>query len=369
MLARVAGGDGHPVTLIERPRDIRAMGASEAGSWLRGVRAQPSAASDASTTIVERSTLLPPHLNALAERFDTKRLASVIRRWTPASDATVVAMVPWQWPAVSSVRGRRRVLDLGDDWATLIPSRARRMRELYLRAAAEADEIVVVSEALAELFPDRRVRVVRNGVEDALLASSPAAPARARRIVYVGMLSERFDAPLVGQVLDRLPGWTAELYGRCAYRRNGSRPGADLAALLARADGRARWHGPVGRERLPDVLDRADVLLVPNRPHCAGQDSRKIYDYAARGRPIVATSAAADGISELPPHSRLGDDADELAGLICDAQYESATAGRQRIEWAAAQSWDSRWLDWSAALFGERQNGAGRERRLEGKPA
>jgi glycosyltransferase involved in cell wall biosynthesis len=264
--------------------------------------------------------------------------------------------VPWQWPAVGSMRVKRRVLDMGDDWATLIPSRARRMRELYLRAAAEADEIVVVSEVLAELFGGRQVRVVRNGVDEALLASSPPAPPRARRIVYVGMLSERFDAPLVGRVLDRLPGWTAEIYGPCAYRGNGSKPGPELAALLAREDGRARWHGPVAREQLPDVLDRADVLLVPNRPHCAGQVSMKIYDYAARGRPIVATTMAADGISELPPHSRLGNDADELAGLICEAQHEPATAALERIEWAAAQSWDSRWREWSTALFGEIQD-------------
>jgi glycosyltransferase involved in cell wall biosynthesis len=235
------------------------------------------------------------------------------------------------------------------------------MRELYLRAAAEADEIVVVSEALAELFGGRRVRVVRNGADDALLASSPPPPPRARRIVYVGMLSERFDAPLVGQVLDRLPGWTADLYGRCAYRRNGSKPDAELAALLAREDGRARWHGPVGRERLADVLDSADVLLVPNRPHCAGQDSRKIYDYAARGRPVVATTMAAGGITQLPPHSRLGSDADDLAGLIREAEHESATAAVERIEWAAAQSWHSRWREWSTALFGEGREAVGGE--------
>ena len=355
-LAKLASGAGHPVTFIERPRDIRAIAGPEARNWLRGVRSYRRRAGESAITVVERSTLLPGHLSARSERLDAKRLESVVRRWTPAWGATVLATVPWQWPAVGSLRVQRRVLDLGDDWAALIPSRAGRMRELLLRAEAEADEIVVVSDALTELFGGRRVRVVRNGVDEALLASSPPPPPRARQIVYVGMLSERFDAPLVGQVLDRLPGWTIDIYGDCAYRGNGSKPVAELAALLAREDRRARWHGRVAREQLPDALDRADVLLVPNRPHCAGQDSMKIYDYAARGRPIVATKMAADGISELPPHSRLGTDADELAGLICDTQHESATAARERIEWAAAQSWHSRWPKWSTALFGEVQD-------------
>jgi glycosyltransferase involved in cell wall biosynthesis len=111
--------------------------------------------------------------------------------------------------------------------------------------------------------------------------------------------------------------------------------------------------GPVSRERLPAVLDRADVLLLPNRADQGrGQDSMKVYDYAARGRPIVATYGARDGISELPPHLRLGADADELSALVLDALDERPQDAEERRMWAARQTWGSRWADWSRALFG-----------------
>jgi hypothetical protein len=78
----------------------------------------------------------------------------------------------------------------------------------------------------------------------------------------------------------------------------------------------------------------------------------KIYDYAARGRPTVATCASADGISQVPPHLRLGVDAEELAQHVRDAQEEPAGWAQERAQWAATQSWESRWPQWSSALFG-----------------
>jgi glycosyltransferase involved in cell wall biosynthesis len=269
----------------------------------------------------------------------------------PAS--TIVTTVPWHWPTVSRTAANRRVLDVADDWASLIPSRARRIDQLYARAAAEADAIVVASGRLASLFDGRHVAVVRNAADDRLVRAPASQPPGERRLVYVGTLSERFDAPLAGALLDRLAGWTLELYGACAYARRGDAPGPELAALLRRTDRRARWLGPVPRERLLEVLDRADVLLLPNRgDQGRGQDSMKIYDYAARGRPIVATCGARDGITELPPHVRVGGDADVLGTLVLDAADEPPQAAEERRMWAAQQTWGSRWAHWSRALFG-----------------
>jgi len=221
----------------------------------------------------------------------------------------------------------------------LIPGRARRVRKLCEQAAEEADEIVAVSERLQDLFPNRRVTVVRNGVDDQLLQVPRSAPPGTRALVYVGTLSERFDASLTGRVLDRLPGWTLDLYGPCSYARKGDSPDAQLERLLAREDGRARWHGPVQRSALADVLDSADVLLLPSRGGLTrGQDSMKVYDCAARGRPIVATLAATEGIAQPPPHLYVASDADELAALVSDAQAEGhgmrgapRSLGRRRV--------------------------------------
>jgi hypothetical protein len=89
----------------------------------------------------------------------------------------------------------------------------------------------------------------------------------------------------------------------------------------------------------------------------------KIYDYAARGRPVVATSAAADGISDLPPHLQLGTTADELAKLVIRAADEPGQWAQERVRWAAAQSWESRWPTWERALFGATDEPQGRTER------
>jgi Glycosyl transferases group 1 len=353
-LARLARRAGHPVTFVERPVDIRALRRPRSRrDWFERLSGKVVAA-DADLRTIARSTPLPPHVHRLAEWCD----GQLFRRVIPDADAhtrsTIVTSAPWHWPAVSRMRSHRRVLDAADDWSALIPARERRVRELYARAAAEADEIVVVSEQLAELFDGREVTVVRNAVDERLLSTRPAPPPGGTRLVYVGTLSERFDAPLAGALLDRLTGWTLDLYGPCAYAKHGEGPDDELARLLTRTDARARWHGPVPRDSLGHVLDGADVLLLPNRPSRGrGQDSMKIYDYAARGRPIVATVAATEGITEPPPDLRTGAGPDELAQLVLGAPAENPAIAAQRRRWAEEQTWESRWPTWRRALFGE----------------
>ena len=127
------------------------------------------------------------------------------------------------------------------------------MSELYKRAAQEADAISVVSDELRAVFGGREVTVVRNAVSGEVLGA-PLRPAPGHnRMVYVGTLSERFDATLAGRLLDLLPGWTLDLFGQCAYARMEHRPAPELGRLLDRGDGRARWHGPVPREELVSV--------------------------------------------------------------------------------------------------------------------
>ena len=73
-------------------------------------------------------------------------------------------------------------------------------------------------------------------------------------MVYAGTLSERFDAPFVSAVLDHLGSWTLELYGECRYAGRGSGPDGELRRLLNEHYGRVIWHGPVGRERLAQMV-------------------------------------------------------------------------------------------------------------------
>jgi glycosyltransferase involved in cell wall biosynthesis len=345
-VARLAVADGYSVTFLESPVDIRALRAGRSGGWSDRPRE-----AERGLTIVPRRTLVPAHRADAAERLDRHFIRRAVARARGVEPLTVLATLPWHWVAVEQVGRARRVLDLADDWTALVPNRADRVRELCRRAEASADEITVASEELRGLFPGRQVTVLRNAADSTLLATALTEPPRRGRLAYVGTLSERFDADLVGDLLERLPDWHLDLWGQCRYSGCGALPAPELAWLLERADGRASWRGVVAREDLAQTLDGADVLLLPNRAGLtAGQDSMKLYDYSARGRPVVATDAACAGVASAPPRLYRGTGAEEIAALVRQAAVEPAEWGQERMAWAANHTWAVRWPRWRMIL-------------------
>lgn len=355
-LARTASEQGHQVLVAERPLDVRALRSGQARSeWVAGLlRPGRTQVLAPRLELQPRSTLAPGHRGGATERLDTfslRRALTAARRGKVS--ATVVATVPWHWPAVAGVPAARRVFDAADDWRRLNPDRAERFEELYRRIGREADRVVVVSPVLQELFPETEVEVVPNAVDDTLLDAPPSPANDERRLAYVGTLSERFDVELVREMLGRLEGWRLDLYGQCQYAGRGEDPSPELQSLLEDLGGRVSWHGVISRAGLAEVLDAASVLVVPNRPeHSAGQDSMKAYDYAARGRPIVSTRWPS-GLTDVgPPGVYAASDAEEFASQVLAAADEPRERGEQRRQWARRQTWGARWPSWSRALFG-----------------
>ncbi|HTX12195.1 MAG TPA: glycosyltransferase [Solirubrobacteraceae bacterium] len=240
---------------------------------------------------------------------------------------------------------------MADDWGELMPGRRDRFADLYARIAAEADEIIVVNPSLVQRFPGRGPLVIRNGVSEIMLTASSTTP-DARTLLYVGTLTPRFDSSLMKAVMSRLTDWRLELVGACMYPGLGEAPAGELRELLSLGP-RVTWHGPVARTDLVDALDRATVAIIPNRPERSlGQDSMKLYDYAARGRPIVSTRWSESLGEEGPPGLRLASSADEFVAAILDAAQEPVEWAAQRRGWAHANTWRRRWAQWSAAVFG-----------------
>jgi glycosyltransferase involved in cell wall biosynthesis len=353
-LAQLAAGHGHRVLFVERPVDVRALGsAAGARDWWRGLRGRPAPAPGAAVEVVAMSALAPGHRGALGERTSDALLRHRLRALARGGEAVIVANVPWQWPAVSAAAAARRVFDCADDWTELMPHRRARLQELRDRIGREADAIVVANAALADHFPPERTVVVRNGVADELLTPTTAPPDD-RRLVYTGTLTPRFDAPLVGAVLRALPDWSLDLFGQCQYPGAGDAPGTELAELIDALAPRVRWHGVVERAQLPAVIDRAAVAILPNRPELSlGQDAMKLYDYAARARPIVATRFDPSVTRPGPPHLYPADAPQEMADAIRAAVAEPPDRGRERRAWAEGQRWAERWPAWSQAVFGE----------------
>lgn len=349
LIAASAAGEDIEVVFVERPVDVRAARFAPR-AWARALRSAPVQITPG-VSVLAQATLVPGHVSDLGQAVEARRLAWTLGRLPRRPGTVVVATQPWQWPALAALRGVRRVVDLADDWRALIPRRSDAFDRLHTRIAREADAVLLASPALAGAFAGAPVTIAPNGV-DAALADRPATPApEASRLVYAGTLSERFDAPLLGEVMDRLEDWEAELYGPCLYAGHGDAPAPELRALLRRHAGRIRWCGSVERSELAAALDRGTVLIAPHRAaQVRGQDSMKLYDYAARRRPIVATPGALGSAPLAAAGVR------EAAGAVAFATTVrgAAQAGRDPgVEaWLAQNSWDARWPRWRAAAFG-----------------
>jgi len=353
-IARSAAARGREVTFVERALDLRALGDHcGARAWVRGLRGLGGQV-EPRVHVVSQATLVPGHRSPVALWTDAARLKRTLRRLPGIGRSVVVVTQPWDWPAVAATPAARRVFDAADDWRKLIGSRSEPLDRLYRRIGADADAVIVASPELVSLFARSEPIVVPNGTDSDLLATPPTPPGAERRMVYAGTLSERFDATLLLEVLVHLPEWSVELYGQCRYAGHRDRPAPELVSLLDRARGRVWWHGPVERDGLAAALDRATVLIAPHRAQQArGQDSMKLYDYAARGRPIVSTPGALGSGDHVAAAGVVeAHDAEEFARMVCWASQRDPSRAPSR-EWAVANAWESRWSAWERAAFGE----------------
>lgn len=338
---------------IEQPRDMRALIGPGRRSWVQALIGRPEKQSvGPGIEVVSRGTLIPPHRRP----FGVPLESVLLRRAIAGADtrgATVVATTPLQWPAVAELRGVRRVFDCADDWSGLLPGARRMIHEQCRRIAAQADGVIVVRQQLAALFGSRSVAVVPNGTSQEVLATQISPRPHEPVIAYAGTLSERFDATLVAAVMERLAGWRMHIYGECRYARWGERPAPEFRHLLARFQNRITWHGPIERSELAARLDAAQALVLPHRGRGAiTGDVMKLYDYAARGRPIVSTSWRTPLSEDPPPGVYMADTAEAFADAVRSSARESPDAAWERREWAEARSWERRWPSWAAAVLG-----------------
>gem|GEM_PF-1786707 len=353
-VALTGASAGHPVVFVERALHAAALRRpASRRQWVRGLRAQPSEPAPR-VCVMPQATIVPGHLSGAAQSLDAVRLRRSLRAIDSIEQSVVVATQPWQWPAVAGAPARRRIFDCADDWRQLIPARAEAIGALYERIGREADAVILAAEDLHRAFGAAEPHIVPNGAGDELMRTPLRAPPPERRMVYAGTLSERFDVPFLRAVMERLPGWSVELYGQCQYGGRGDRPDPELAGLLETCGGRLLWHGPIARRGLADALDRGRVLIAPHRStHTVGQDSMKLYDYAARGRPIVCTHGALGSAGRAHRAGVLeAATPEEFAAIVDRLADERPGAATRRRAWVQENGWDRRWPEWAAAAFG-----------------
>jgi glycosyltransferase involved in cell wall biosynthesis len=353
-LARCAAAAGQEVYFLERPLDVRALrSTAQRRQWLTAATGRAEPREQSGIRVVPTATFAPGHLSPAARSVETLRLRCDLVRTGRLAEATVVAMLPWHWPAVHSCGARRTVFDSADDWCALLPSHADEMARLYRRIGAQADIVVAVSAEMEARF-GRHIKVVPNGADADLLAQPTATVARhGRRMVYVGTLSERFDVALADQVLEQMPGWTLDLYGQCQYAGHGDRPDSALEAFLECRRDRVRWHGAVRRADLVPAIDEATVAVVLHRRELMrGQDSMKLYDYASRARPIVSTAPLGPPDDQPPGGVRIAGEAHAFVRAVLEAADTPVGELSELRRWAERSGWPARWADWCRAVFG-----------------
>jgi glycosyltransferase involved in cell wall biosynthesis len=184
----------------------------------------------------------------------------------------------------------------------------RKFQRFERRAAAEADQIVAVSDSDAELFRREfaadNVAVVENGVDTTFF--QPAGIGRDDlRILFLGSLDWRPNLDAVAQLLDHIfpavrtvePSARLEIVGRnpplTLRRRIEATPGVELHANVADV----RPH-----------LARCGVMAVPLR--IGGGSRLKILEALACGMPVVSTVVGAEGL-----HLQAGRHLDVVPGV------------------------------------------------------
>ena len=242
------------------------------------------------------------------------------------------------------------------EWANLThPGLARACERLLL---TRADRVVTVSRnaangLLAAGVTPERLRVVPNGVDaDRFTVAKPVrlgVPDNAVVICFVGLFypwhGVRFLAEAFARLHRRRPDTRLLLVGdgeEAPLVRSILRRGGALAATV--------MPGVVPRERVPDYLAAADVLVSPHAPNDGFVGSPiKIFEYMAAGRPMVVSRVGQmgdllqDGRTALlvPPGDPVA-----LAGaldrLCADAALRQRLASAAAAEARQLHSWDAR---------------------------
>ncbi len=242
---------------------------------------------------------------------------------------------------------------------------------------AVARAVVTVNDALAERLVELGVRpekvtVILNApdlrrFDPASCATRPFMEDGALRLVYAGALTPTYELDVVVDAVARLGVLRPELPVTLdVYGRGDSE--ASLRPMAGSSGGRVRLHGRIPLEDVPAAIAATDVGLAPTArtPFTDMSLSTKLFEYAAMGKPAVA-SALPTVNRYFPPGTVArytpGDAADLARVLLAlvDDPAARETARAATAARAAELSWDgqaARFLALVERLVGE--SGPGR---------
>lgn len=234
---------------------------------------------------IERLDAKTIHVATVLTPWSEKAFCSLLTRFL--KDQNIDDAILWSYlatyVAVFSLPWKLTLFDTVDDWTVHPAYRAWRARLVknYATIGGRADCVVLVTDALRSLFPNRELHTVHNGVDSALFASMRNERAKPPVISYVGTIQERFDVPLMTAIAKARPQYVFEIIGPVWKE-------VDVAPLAQLPN--VRMLGRRSQRDLPALLGRATAGIVPHRMDrlVASMNPMKIFDYLAAGLPVVA---------------------------------------------------------------------------------
>jgi glycosyltransferase involved in cell wall biosynthesis len=237
-----------------------------------------------------------------------------------------------------------------------VPSQ-RKLNRLDARERAVwrgADGYVTITNGLAGTLADRfgpreRLVVVPDGVRLSPQRHTPPRPAGPALVAYAGHLYPWKGVDVLLDAVARIPEVTALIVGGHEAERDRARL-ETRAAQLGVAE-RVTFTGHVAPARVPELLQRASFLALPNPASAISTrftSPLKLFEYMAADRPIVASDLAA--LREVLVHEKNAilvqpGDPEALAAGIRRLMADPALAhrlARQALEDVAAYSWERR---------------------------
>lgn len=216
--------------------------------------------------------------------------------------------------------------------------------EVERELCGRADLLIGTSEAVAEhlrALSGRPVHIIGNGVDYEHFAVARAAQTppelpgeRSARAIYVGAFDDRFCVSALRAAAIKLPYAHFLLAG----------PGSDR---IASGIGLPNIHGlgAVEYRRLPALFAQCAVGLLPFSRNAAnsGRSPMKLYEYAAAGLCVAATSSMRPGATLMPTLCVAGTE-DSFPGAVTQAFERASDAAlvvRAR-ELARAEDWNAK---------------------------
>ena len=267
-------------------------------------------------------------------------------------ERTVWLYTPLALPIAAKLDGRMTIYDVMDDLAAFAQA-SPELRAAQQEALELADLVFTGGRSIdagVRGRSDAPVHLFPSGVEPEHFTSARSLREDRPRPVagYVGVIDERLDLELVGELARALPDWDIEMVGP-VFKVD--------PADLPRAPN-LRYPGMQPYERLPAVLGGFDVALMPFALNEATRSisPTKTLEYLAAGLPVVSTRVpdvvfSFSGVVDLRDDSAgfatacravLGHSLDErdrqLAPLLHERRWDTIAARMARLMDRAADT-------------------------------